>query len=89
MKDRERELRSVYRYSLSNKRILKKNEVCGCFFCKQIFNPSEIKEWVPDRNGPTAICPYCGIDSVIPESVCSPMTVELLEEMCECWFGKK
>lgn len=38
---------------------------CGCFYCLQIFNGHEIVEWVDD--GLTALCPFCGIDSVISE----------------------
>jgi hypothetical protein len=36
---------------------------CGCFFCFKTFPPSAIKSWV-DANQ-TALCPSCGVDSVI------------------------
>jgi len=43
--------------------------VCGCYECLETFPPEEIKEWDEDHGKPkrenTAICPYCGLDSVI------------------------
>lgn len=36
---------------------------CGCFFCFRTFAASEIRIWI-DKNQ-TALCPRCGIDSVI------------------------
>lgn len=36
---------------------------CGCYYCCRTFSASEIKEWT-DR-GETALCPKCGIDSVV------------------------
>ena len=39
------------------------SEICGCFYCQETYKPSEIIEWIDD--GTCAICPKCGIDSVI------------------------
>lgn len=36
---------------------------CGCFFCFRTFPSSDIKAWI-DANQ-TALCPRCGVDSVI------------------------
>jgi len=70
---------------------LKKDKVCGCFYCLRIFSPSEIEYWLIDDNGSdrygTAICPYCDIDSVIGESSGFPITKEFLEGMHKKWFG--
>ncbi|MCL2402200.1 MAG: hypothetical protein FWC90_06115 [Oscillospiraceae bacterium] len=51
----------------------------------KIFDPSEINEWVEDTSG-TALCPYCGIDSIIGESSKYPVTEEFLLKMNQCWF---
>lgn len=51
------------------------------FFCLNIFSPDKIKEWIEDKEDLTAICPYCGIDSVIGESSNYPITKEFLQEM--------
>lgn len=48
--------------------------------------PKEIKEWLEDEPEWTAVCPYCGIDSIIGESITYPLTKEFLEEMHQTWF---
>jgi hypothetical protein len=54
----------------------------GCFYCVSTYPPTEIKEWTPDG---CALCPYCGIDSVLPDS--PGLTREFLLEMEKHWFG--
>lgn len=70
---------------------LQKDTRCGCFYCLSIFDPAEIEEWLIDDNPcdkhGTAICPHCGIDSVIGESSGYPITTEFLRGMQKCWFG--
>ena len=75
----------AHRFHANNKSMLMKDNKCGCFFCLEIFHPTEIKEWVNDTDG-TAICPYCGIDSVIGESSGYPISRDFLSEMKQYWF---
>jgi len=52
-----------------------------CFFCCQTFPSKQIEEWTDD--GQTAICPYCGVDSILPFN----MGTEALTAMHEYYFG--
>ena len=82
----------AHRFSSGHMETLKKDRVCGCFYCLRIFNPSEIEEWIIDDNpidkDGTAICPHCGIDSVIGESSGFPITTDFLRGMKKCWFDE-
>ncbi|WGL60086.1 hypothetical protein QEJ31_00520 [Pigmentibacter sp. JX0631] len=49
--------------SFKNRNILEKYKKCSCFYCLKTFETSEITEYVD--NNETALCPYCGIDSVV------------------------
>ncbi len=64
---------------------LSKDTECGCFYCLKIFSPTEIKMWIKDYSG-TAVCPYCGVDSIIGESSGFPITEDFLRKMKERWF---
>ncbi|EHQ91688.1 hypothetical protein [Desulfosporosinus youngiae] len=75
----------AHEFSSNHKEQLSKDKICGCFYCLKIYNPNEIEEWIKDING-TAICPYCGIDSVIGESSGYSITVEFLSKMKKYWF---
>ena len=74
----------AHKHSSMHRDSLEKDYVCGCFFCIEIFNPKEITEWID--NGQTAMCPKCGIDSIIGESSGYPIKKEFLKEMNEYWF---
>lgn len=64
---------------------LQKVKKAGCFYCSRIFNTSLIKEWV-GREGDEALCPYCGIDSVLPHEGQFPLTKEFLTKMYKYYF---
>ena len=79
-------LSQLHDESFENEKLLKKVKKCGCFYCNRIFMVSDIKEWIDDENGNTAVCPYCGIDSVIGAYTGYPITPEFLEQMRQYWF---
>ncbi len=67
-----------------NRDLLKKSRLCGCFYCKSLYAPKEIKDWIDF--GMTAMCAKCGIDSVIPETEEYPLSPEFLQKMHDYWF---
>ena len=78
--------------SLHRAEILR-STICGCFYCLAIFRPSEVQDWIEEppkfgisASGKSALCPRCGIDSVIGSSSGYPITVEFLTRMKEHWF---
>ncbi len=69
----------AHQYSSNHKVHLTKDSLCGCFYCLEIFIPNEIDEWIKDTSG-TAVCPYCGIDSIIGQSSGYSITKEFLKK---------
>ena len=51
--------------SRHNKQAVRDENECGCYFCIRSFPSSAVVEFA-DRNADTALCPNCGIDSVLP-----------------------
>ena len=81
------EIIKAHEFSSYNYEDLKKGTLCGCFYCGKIFNADEIDVWTPEADGAkTALCPYCGIDSIIGENSGYPITDEFLEKMRKYWF---
>lgn len=62
------------------------SDTCGCFYCLSCFGPGEVVEWT-DRDQ-TALCPRCGIDSVIGSASGWPLTADFLREMRAHWFER-
>ena len=77
---------SAHKFSSNHRELLINDKLCGCFYCLKIFSPSEIECWIRDRFDETALCPHCGIDSIIGESSSYPITKEFLSKMNTHWF---
>lgn len=78
-------LELAHKSSTHNRQQIAQSDVCGCFYCLAVFGPSEIKEWVD--NDDTALCPRCGIDSVLGSASGFSINEEFLRRMREYWFG--
>ncbi len=71
--------------SIRHRDEIMQSESCGCFFCCAVFAPAGIEEWIDQ--GQTALCPTCGIDSVIGSASGFPVTTEFLDRMKAHWFN--
>jgi transcription elongation factor Elf1 len=72
------------RSSKHREEILQSKE-CACFCCLKIFIASDIIKWLDNQQ--TAICPNCGVDSVIGDKSGYPITdIEYLKMMKKYWF---
>ncbi|MCW2349070.1 MULTISPECIES: cytoplasmic protein [unclassified Sphingobium] len=64
---------------------LDRSSVAGCFYCCTSFAAAGIEDWVDD--GGTALCPNCGIDSVIGDASGFRVSDEaFLKRMHSIWF---
>jgi hypothetical protein len=77
----EKELEEIHKKSSYHIDEIDASLVCGCFYCLRTCNPSDVNEWTD--KGETALCPHCGIDSLLPEKYCEPST---LQEMRDYYF---
>ncbi len=75
---------AAHKHSSNNREELLKSEICGCFYCSEIYSPQEIQDWVDDSK--CALCTKCGIDSVIGSASNYPITKEFLGNMHKHWF---
>jgi len=74
---------AAHRHCIRHRRELEASEWCGCFCCLAIFKPEAVQRWLTDG---TALCPECGIDSVIGSASGYLITREFLERMHRHWF---
>lgn len=79
------DLERLHKLSFENEPAISSSEKCGCFYCGRIFDKVQILEWIDDQNACTALCPYCGIDSLLPDSKVH-LTDDLLLQMRLRWF---
>jgi len=81
---------AAHAFSIRHRAQLEASERCGCFYCGLIFGPREVRDWIddsaPGTPGETALCPKCGIDSVIGSAAGYPITPAFLQQMHRHWF---
>jgi hypothetical protein len=81
------DLERAHKRSIYHRAEILGSGLCGCFGCLETFEPRVIEEWTD--KGDTALCPFCGIDSVIGDASGYPITEEFLTAMEARWFGFK
>lgn len=65
---------------------LEASDAAGCFYCCESFEASSIYEWIDDDQ--CAMCPKCGIDSVIGDASDYPINdKKFLKQMNGFWFS--
>lgn len=74
----------AHRFSIRNKPSIMKSKICGCFYCCKIHPATSIRSFTD--NGTTALCPHCGIDSVIADADWKDLSPEFLEKMLIRFF---
>lgn len=58
--------KSYCKLAFRNRKILTPGAFCGCYYCCKTFQVEKIVNWTD--KGETALCPFCGIDSVVVSS---------------------
>ncbi|HEY9787297.1 MAG TPA: hypothetical protein V6D17_18040 [Candidatus Obscuribacterales bacterium] len=81
--DNVADLIAAHDLSCQNRAVLSEAGLCACFFCLSSFQFSRVRAFTDD--GLTAVCPCCGIDSVIPDD--GTITHDFVRRMSRYWFG--
>ena len=75
----------AHKFCVNNRSGLEHDYVCGCFNCLRVFDPREIQDWVD--GGTTAMCPECGLDTIIGAGTGYPITRDFLKEMRDLFLA--
>ena len=98
------DLDQLHSCSSQNRHAIEASDNVGCFHCERIWDPLQfpIKEWIdehpsspqpchpgfPATGNATAMCPFCGIDSILAKLSVGDITVLMLDQMRRKWFDK-
>lgn len=77
-------LKKAHEHSTDHRADIELSDTCGCFYCLNHFDSSEISEWID--GGETALCPRCGIDSVLPGNTGYLDDEWFFSDMHNYWF---
>ena len=82
--EKETQLEKLQAYSSHNRQFVAVSQKCYCFYCMKSMEPDMIKSYTDD--GETALCPYCGIDAVLPDGIDEHIDESVMREMHGYWF---
>ena len=77
-------LKQIHNHSFKNRAEIAQSLICYCIHCQKACASGQVEKWVDD--GETAICPKCGVDSLIGSAAEYEMTEPLLKELHEFYF---
>jgi len=86
--DAVKTIHHLHSASIRNKQTILSSVNAGCFHCVSIFPATTVRAWTEEYSpeGQTAMCPNCGIDSVIGDVTVPDLSMELLRQMKRFWF---
>ncbi len=79
----QEQLKAAHKHCSRNRDAIQTSALCGCFYCCQTFPATEVKEYTYPED---ALCPKCGIDSVLADSSGTPISEPFLNAMYQLWF---
>ncbi|MCH5180839.1 MAG: hypothetical protein J1F32_06475 [Erysipelotrichales bacterium] len=82
--EKEAQLEKLHAYSSNNKELIDRSNKCYCFHCKSELDSKDVHDYIDE--GKTALCPKCGIDSIIPDSIDEEINEIIIVEMNNYWF---
>lgn len=77
-------LKDAHLHTANNATEIEEAKECGCICCQRIFAADEVEDFA--EHGETAICPYCGCDSLIADLSGIKLTKELLSDLNKKYF---
>ena len=83
-------IEAAHEHSISNKKEILQSKLCACFHCLKEYPSKKIVEW-KDKDSPkgeTALCTFCGVDSVIGDKSGFPISdKDFIKQMQSYYFG--
>jgi hypothetical protein len=75
----------------NNQKSVWESDSCACFKCMELFPSRDVEKYMTLlTSSPTALCPLCGAEAVIPSATGLPVwDKEFLQAVHDRYFGKK
>jgi hypothetical protein len=75
---------AAHKHSSRHRAEIEASTQCACFFCFRSFAATDIKTWIDGNQ--TALCPKCGVDSVLGSASTHRLDIAFLRGMHQHFF---
>ena len=86
MKLTEEQSKLYHSHTIRNRNEINQSECCHCISCTKSYPSPIVMDFIKDGDGETALCPYCGVDSVIGDACSLLLNPEILKALNKRWF---
>ena len=86
----DEKLHDIHTHCTANREEVEASSRCACFYCQEVFRATEVKDYIVEPSmdyRETALCPRCGVDTVLGDAAGIPFYKELIEKMHRHYFG--
>lgn len=73
--------------AFANRESISKSSTCVCYHCLCRFSANAVDNWIEDIKDDTAICPACGIDSVLGDATGLDLSDAVILQVSKKSFG--
>lgn len=81
-------LRELLAHTTNNDLEILQSHKCSCLFCRHTIDARDVQDWINDDQGVSAICPECGMDTLIGDASGYSFSKEELREINLTYFGE-
>lgn len=78
----------IFQHTTNNDIEILNSEKCSCIFCRHTFDARSVQDWISDEKGVTAICPECGMDSLVGDASGFQIDRDTLKEINLEYYGE-
>lgn len=82
----EEQIKLASKLSFNNYEKLLDSQMCACYHCLKTYPASELTEFTSSSDT-SALCIFCGVDSILPENSEIALTQENLQQLQAYWFS--
>ena len=85
----DEELHEIHTHCTANRKEVEASSRCACFYCQEVYCASEVYDFIVEPSldfKETALCPRCGVDTVIGDATGIPFYKELMEKLHQHYF---
>lgn len=74
------------KHSKNNELEILRSKECACYFCGNIFSARKVSDWASDGKGASAICPHCGMETVVGDASGIELSKASVEKATSAYF---
>ncbi len=83
------EFPEILKHTKDNEIDILRSKKCSCLFCRQSYDARKVSEWNNEEKRISAICPECGMDTVVGDASGFNLDHDTLKAINQAYYGEE